>query len=120
MDESTPLPEPATNFPESWDPLQERNELEKVLAAGVELKPGDRVRLQPRHEGGDIFDLALRGKTATIASIEQDFENRIHLAVTIDDDPGNDLGLSGKPGHRFFFSPEEVEIVGSDERERTL
>lgn len=95
---------------EDWDPLAERKKLEKVLAAGVELKPGDRVRLRPRR-GGDIFDLALNGKAATIAAIEQDFENRIHLAVTIDEDPGRDLGMDGKPGHRFFFSPEEVEIL---------
>ena len=60
---------------------------------------------------GHIFDMALAGKTAVIASIEQDFENRIHLAVTVDDDPGKDLGLTGKPGHRFFFGPDEVEII---------
>jgi len=100
---------------ESWDPRQERTLLEQVLAAGIELKPGDRVRLRPRHNGGDIFDIALRGRIATIAAIEQDFENRIHLAVTVDDDPGSDLGLDGKPGHRFFFSPDEVEVVGDDE-----
>jgi hypothetical protein len=93
-----------------WDPLEERKQLEKVLSAGIELKPGDRVRLCPRG-GADIFDLALAGKTAVIASIEQDFENRIHLAVTVDDDPGRDLGLTGKPGHRFFFGPDEVEIL---------
>jgi hypothetical protein len=95
---------------DNWDPLAERKQLESLLAAGIELKPGDRVRLRPRGTK-DIFDLALNGKAATIASIEQDFENRIHLAVTIDDDPGCDLGLQGKPGHRFFFSPEEVEII---------
>jgi hypothetical protein len=98
---------------DDWDPLDERKKLEKVLAMGVELKPGDRVRLCPRH-GGDIFDIALRGKSATVAAIEQDYENRIHLAVTIDDDPGRDLGLDGKPGHRFFFSLEEVEIIGPE------
>lgn len=98
---------------EDWDPLEKRKALEKVLCAGIELKPGDRVRLCPR-QGGDIFDLALSGKAATIAAIEQDLENRIHLAVTIDDDPGRDLGMDGKPGHRFFFSPEEVEIIGAE------
>ena len=55
------------------------------------------------------MDLALDGKTATINSIEQDFEDRFHVAVTIDDDPGRDLGAEGKPGHRFFFRPEDVE-----------
>jgi len=54
----------------------------------------------------------LKGMTAVIAAIEQDFEDRVHLAVTVDDDPGRDLGASGKPGHRFFFRPEEVEPIG--------
>ena len=97
-----------------WDPLAERAQLQKILSLGVELRPGDRVRLRPR-AGGDIMDLALAGKTATIAAIEQDYENRIHLAVTVDDDPGNDLGVDGKPGHRFFFSPEEVEVLAVNE-----
>ena len=103
------------DFHPDWDPMAERKALEKVLSAGIELRPGDRVRLCPRG-GADIFDIALRGRIATVASIEQDFENRIHLAVTIDDDPGRDLGLEGKPGHRFFFSPEDVELLSDTER----
>jgi hydrogenase maturation protease len=75
-----------------------------------ELAPGTRVRLRP---GGraDIMDLALAGKTAVVDAIEQDFEERVHIAVTLDDDPGRDLGAEGKMGHRFFFRPEEVEPV---------
>ena len=69
---------------------------------------GDRVRLWPLGDA-DILDMALKGKTATIAAIEQDFEDRVYLAVTVDDDPGQDLGVQGKPGHRFFYRPEEVE-----------
>ncbi len=95
-----------------WDPLAEKRELERTLCAGIELKPGDRVILRPRGKA-DIFDVALAGKTATIASIEQDFENNIHLAVTVDDDPGRDLGQTGKPGHRFFFGVDEVELAPS-------
>jgi len=95
---------------DNWDPLEEKRSLEKILCAGIELKPGDRVRLCPRG-GADIFDIVLRGKVATVASIEQDFENKIHVAVTVDEDPGSDLGLSGKPGHRFFFGLDEVEVV---------
>ena len=100
-----------------WDPMAERKQLEKVLSADVELKPGDRVVLRP-HAGGDVMDIALRGKAATIAAIEQDFENRIHVAVTIDEDPGRDFGMAGKPGHRLFFSLDEVEIVENDGRVR--
>jgi len=31
------------------------------------------------------------------------------VAVTVDDDPGRDLGERRQPGHRFFFAPDEVE-----------
>lgn len=73
-------------------------------------KPGDRVRLRPRRRA-DIFDLALAGKIATVRSVEHDFEDRIYLSVTVEDDPGEDLGVAGQPGHRFFFGPDEVEAL---------
>jgi len=79
-----------------------------VTAGDIELRPGAAVRLRPNGRS-DVLDLALSGKTATIASIEQDFEGRLFLTVTLDDDPGRDLGMSGQPGHRFFFRPDEVE-----------
>jgi hypothetical protein len=88
----------------------------RALSGGVELLPGARVRLRPR-PGGDVFDLLLAGKTATIGSIEQDYEGRVFLSLTVDEDPGQDLGAEGKPGHRFFFRPEEVEPVGQGEAE---
>ena len=79
-------------------------------ASKLEFRAGDRVRLHPRRQG-DIFDIALNGKIAIIESVERDFENRVHLAVTIEDDPGRDFGVARQIGHRFFFSPEEVELV---------
>jgi hypothetical protein len=92
-----------------WDDL-ERPPLQSVSVQGIEFRVGDAVRLWPLG-GADIMDIALKGKTAVIASIEQDYEDRIHISVTMDDDPGRDLGLSGKPGHRFFFRTEEVESL---------
>ena len=62
------------------------------------------------HEGIEP-DVILAGKEATIESVEQDYEGRIALGVTIDCDPGKDLGKEGKPGHRFFYAPEEVERI---------
>jgi hypothetical protein len=91
-----------------WQLLEDKTELGHVHVLGVDLKKGDRVRLRPQ-AGGDIFDLALAGKTAIIESIEQDYENKIYFAVIVDDDPGRDLGMLRQPGHRFFFSTEEVE-----------
>jgi hypothetical protein len=72
------------------------------------FKSGDRVRLRPQGRA-DIMDLALDGKEATVVKVEEDFEGRLHVAVTVADDPGSDLGQAGFPGHRFFFRPEEVE-----------
>jgi hypothetical protein len=85
---------------------------ESVRVGDVVLKKGARVRLHPEGSNADIFDLLLDGKSAVIESLEQDFEGRIYLSVTVDDDPGRDLGAEGKPGHRFFFRPTEVEPLG--------
>jgi hypothetical protein len=74
------------------------------------LKPGDRVRIRPR-PGGDIFDVILKGHVAVVESIEQDFENRTYIAVIVEDDPGKDLGVMRQPGHRFFFSEDELELI---------
>src|SRR5262249_34409387 len=95
--------------------LRPPKQVEAVHVEGSELRVGDRVRLRPRQQGADAFDIILRGKAATIAAIEQDYENRIHLAVTIDDAPGADIGAAGKIGHRFFFRPEEVEPLANAE-----
>lgn len=76
------------------------------------LHVGDHVRLRPK-PGGDIMDVVLAGMTAVIETIEHDLEDRVHVAVAIDDDPGREWGLQRMPGHRFFFSPEEVELLSS-------
>jgi hypothetical protein len=98
----------------NWDPLRERQMPESVRVFGVELRRGDRVRLWPQ-KTADIMDMALQGQVAVIEAIEQDFEDQIHLAVVLDDDPGKDLGMARQPGHRFFFSPEEVEPLTEEE-----
>ncbi|MGI8992038.1 MAG: hypothetical protein ACR2I2_20980, partial [Bryobacteraceae bacterium] len=89
-------------------PIEEPAAPESIRIFGVDVKKGDRVRLWPK-KGGDIFDMALEGKVAIIDTVEQDFEDRVHLAVILEDDPGMDLGALRQPGHRFFFSPEEIE-----------
>lgn len=74
------------------------------------FRRGDRVMLRPKRRA-DIFDLALSGRLATVVSEEQDLDGNEYLCVTVDDDPGNDLGMEAKPGHRFFFGFDEVERV---------
>jgi hypothetical protein len=106
------MPEGVEHNEWEWHLLEDKTPLDWVQSNGVALKTGDRVKLHPR-PGGDIFDLALAGQIAFIEAIEQDYENKVHLAVVLEDDPGRDMGLLRQPGHRFFFSPEEVEPLAS-------
>jgi hypothetical protein len=93
---------------DSWDPTADRPTIECVHVGPAEIRAGNRVRLRPAGRA-DVLDLALAGKAATVEAIEQDYDGRVYLAVVVDDDPGQDLGLLRQPGHRFFFRPEEVE-----------
>lgn len=79
-----------------------------VEVGGLRLGRGSRVRLRPSGSA-DVLDLALAGRTAEIDAVEEDLEGRVHVVVTLDGDDGRDFrtGL----GHRFFFTPQEVEPV---------
>jgi len=110
------------NFPgEDYPPPQ------LVQIAGREVKAGDHVVLRPsRRDAGqhrslaDAFDIMLEGKTARVETIQQDFENRIYLVVTLNDDPGQEQWDERMlPGHRFFFFPEEVEPLEDAALEET-
>jgi hydrogenase maturation protease len=97
--------------PGYWEEL-ERPAPDSVRVDATDLRAGSRVRLRPRART-DVFDTALEGKVALVERIEQDMEGRLQLVVTVDDDPGRDLGRRRQPGHTFFFSPEEVEPLGA-------
>ncbi|HTA89930.1 MAG TPA: hypothetical protein VK745_10155 [Polyangiaceae bacterium] len=91
--------------------LRLHGRLHKPMGEPPAFSVGERVVLRPKARA-DIFDLALAGRIATVRAIQQDFEDRVHLSVTVDDDPGADLGIEGLPGHRFFFFTDEVERIG--------
>lgn len=92
----------------NWNPFENKPAPEKINVLGVEVRKGSRVRLWPV-KTADIMDLALSGRTAIVEAIEEDYDGIIHLAVIVEDDPGKDMGELRQPGHRFFFTPEEVE-----------
>jgi hydrogenase maturation protease len=102
-----------------WRLLEDKAPAGTLSIAGVEVKPGNRVRLRPGKRG-DVMDIALAGKTAMIESIEQDYEGKFHVCVVADDDPGRDIGIMRQPGHRFFFDPEEIEPLPPDQHESNL
>jgi hypothetical protein len=91
-----------------FDPFAEHEPVKSVRVFGVDLRTGDRVRLWPQKKA-DILDMEMEGKVAIIEAIEQDLEDNVQFAVVLEDDPGRDMGMLRQPGHRFFFTPEEVE-----------
>ena len=97
-----------------WNLLEDKSStIDHVEIDGIAVRVGDRVHLRPK-EGGDILDIALRGQIAIIESIEEDYEGAQHICVVVEDDPGRDLGMMRQPGHRFFFTPSEIEPLPQD------
>jgi hypothetical protein len=84
-----------------------------VFVGGTKVARGSSVRLRPKGRA-DIWDSMLDGKVATVRAIHQDFEERMYVAVTVDDDPASDL--HDWYGRAFFFSPDEVEPLPAQER----
>jgi hydrogenase maturation protease len=82
-----------------------------VVIDGHCLRRGSRVRLRPRQRA-DIFDVALRDQIAVVDAIEEDLEGTVHVAVTLEADPGRDL--SARIGQRFFFAVDELEPFAQD------
>ncbi len=89
-------------------------ELAVLNDGAMGLMVGMRVRLRPK-PGGDIMDVVLKDEIAVVEAIERDFEDRVHVAVVIESDPGREFGMERMPGHRFFFAPDEVEPIGEEE-----
>jgi hypothetical protein len=101
-------------LPPLWEAL-EKPVPQRIVVNGVAIQKGSRVRLRPR-SGADVMDIVLAGKVAIIEAIEQDYDDRLYLAVVLEADPGRDLGEMRQPGHRFFFSPAEVEPLDGNGR----
>jgi hypothetical protein len=57
----------------------------------------------------DLHARMLYGRRATIERIFTDYDGKVHLGVTIDGDPGQDL-MRDTGRYLFFFAPE-VEVV---------
>jgi hypothetical protein len=82
--------------------------LQAVSINGISLREGDLVRVRPKSRG-DGKDPTLSGKIAMIESIEQDAENKTHLALVLEDEPSGNAGLRRQSGLRFFYGTDEVE-----------
>lgn len=72
------------------------------------LRQGGKVIVHPS-PGADLQARMLDGRTATLERIFTDYDGRLHLGVTIDDDPGQDL--MRESGRYLYFFPQELEVI---------
>jgi hypothetical protein len=80
----------------------------ETVVGGVTVQRGAKLVLRPR-PGGDAQDFLLDGRTATLERIYVDYDDAVHLAVTIDSDPMQQV--LRESGRFMFFKPDEVEVT---------
>jgi hypothetical protein len=75
---------------------------------GVTFRKGGKVVLRPGTER-DVLDRMLDGRLATIERLYIDYEDGAHVAVTVDDDPAQELFR--ETGRYLFFKAGELEAI---------
>ena len=86
------------------DPPGER----EVTIDGVTYSRGQKVIVRPA-PSADVYDKMLDGRKATIHRLFMRVDDRLHLGVTIDDDPMQEI--LGESGRFLFFFSDEVEVL---------
>lgn len=89
------LPDPTAGEPEA-------------TVDGVRFVRGGRVVLRPGPDA-DLHARMLDGRSATIERILIDYDGKVHLGVTVDDDPGQQL--LRETGRYLYFFAWEVEAL---------
>jgi hypothetical protein len=79
---------------------------ETATVDGITFVRGDKLMLRPGTDR-DVYDRMLDGRRATIERIYLDYDDRVYLGVTVDDDPGQEL--MRETGRYLFFFANEVE-----------
>ncbi|MEV7520311.1 hypothetical protein [Streptomyces sp. NPDC091371] len=77
-----------------------------VTVDGVRVGVGSRVVLRPGLRRTDAQDLFLQGRTAQVEAVLHDVDGGVHLAVTVEGDPGADIRR--EQGRFLYFQPDEV------------
>ncbi|MFC9587096.1 hypothetical protein ACFVJ8_30320 [Streptomyces yangpuensis] len=83
------------------DPARDR-----ISVDGTPVGPGSRVMLRPGPRRTDAQDLFLHGRAARVEAVLHDVDGGVHLAVTVEDDPGADIRR--EQGRFLYFQPDEV------------
>ncbi|MGX1541967.1 hypothetical protein [Streptomyces adustus] len=97
--QDTPWWDPASDA--GFDPARDR-----VVVEGRSLGAGSRVLLRPGLRRTDAQDLFLQGRSAKVEAVLHDVDGAVHLAVTVEGDPGADIRR--EQGRYLYFQPDEV------------
>jgi hypothetical protein len=101
------VPDPAVPW---WDPDAEAAvcpDTDAVTIAGQQVARGSRVRLRPGARRSDAQDMFLVGRIAEVQAVLYDVEDRPYLAVSLADQPDEDLRVAH--GRFLYFTTDEVE-----------
>ncbi|MGW0710884.1 hypothetical protein ACWD4G_33850 [Streptomyces sp. NPDC002643] len=100
------VPRPDTPW---WDPASDAGfdpSRDHVVVDGRALAKGSRVELRPGRRRTDAQDIFLRGRTAKVEAVLHDVDGGVHIAVTVDGDPGADIRR--EQGRFLYFQPDEI------------
>lgn len=93
-----------------WDPGADASVspgTDAVTVAGHRIARGSLVRLRPGVRRSDAQDMFLAGRLARVEAVLLDVEDTPYLAVSLADDPDEDLRAAH--GRFLYFAPDEVE-----------
>jgi hypothetical protein len=93
-----------------WDPAADASvspDTDAVTVAGRRIARGSLVTLRPGVRRSDAQDMFLDGRAARVEAVLLDVDDTAYLAVSLTDDPDQDLRVAH--GRFLYFSPDEVE-----------
>jgi hypothetical protein len=93
-----------------WDPDADaavHPDTDSVVIDGRPIARGSRVRLRPGRRRSDAQDMFLAGRIAEVQAVLLDVEDHPYLAVSLADDPDEDIRISH--GRFLYFMTDEVE-----------
>ena len=102
-----------------WDPDADASvspDTDSVTIGGRPIARGSLVRLRPGARRADAQDMFLVGRIAEVQAVLHDVENNPYLAVSLADQPDEDLRIAH--GRFLYFMTDEVEPYRTaDDRE---
>jgi len=92
-----------------WDPAADASvspDTDAITVAGRRIARGSLVTLRPGVRRSDAQDMFLAGRVARVEAVLLDVDDTAYLAVSLTDDPDQDLRVAH--GRFLYFSPDEV------------